>query len=90
MENLQPGLIPFSPPDFQAFLRPWSKVEQGPMSDIVYWSPLMTPFFSPCLSEYSRATLFLQGQKQSRILPFSSPYQLIRNCGNELNESNAD
>ena len=47
------------------------------MSDIVYWS-LMTPFFLPCLSEYSRATLFLQGQKQSRILPFSSPYQLIK------------
>ena len=65
MENLPHGLIPLSPSDFQAFPRPWSKVEQGPMSDIVYWSSLMTLFFSPCLSEYSRATLFLQGQKQS-------------------------
>ena len=69
----------FSPPDFQAFLRPWSKVEQGPMSDIVYWSSLMTLFFLP-VSLNIRAQLYFYKAKNKvhRIPPFSSPYRLIK------------
>ena len=79
----------FSPPDFQAFLRPWSKVEQGPMSDIVYWSSLMTLFFLPVSLNIRAQLYFYKAKNKVEFLLFLPHTNWLR-IGCELIESNED